>query len=95
MRCLWNCVQFWLCCMVTLSLAQVFSAFLLLPPLLSVGQVLWLVIVIVPLLAVSLVGAPTDPSIMQSATGKNQCAVSGQVGTPSYRFDLQCAVKST
>ncbi|XP_058796297.1 transmembrane protein 94 isoform X3 [Phymastichus coffea] len=79
MKCLWNCVQFWLCCMVTLSLVQAVSAFLLLPPLFSVGQVLWLTCLIVPLLAVSLVGSPSDPIIMQQATGKNQCGISAQV----------------
>ncbi|XP_011498921.1 PREDICTED: uncharacterized protein KIAA0195 isoform X1 [Ceratosolen solmsi marchali] len=79
MKCLWNCVQFWLCCLVTLAFVQALSAFLLLPPLFSVGQVLWLSFLIVPLLSASLVGTPTDSTIMQRATGKNQCAVSGQV----------------
>lgn len=79
MKCLRNCVQFWLCCLVTLSLVQALSALLLLPPLFSVGQVLWLGFLIVPLLAVSLVGTPTDPTIMQRATGKNQCAIGAQV----------------
>lgn len=79
MKCLWNCVQFWLCCLVTLSLVQALSAFMLLPPLFSVGQVLWVSFLIVPLLAVSLVGTPTDSTIMHSATGKNQCVISGQV----------------
>ncbi|OXU20778.1 hypothetical protein TSAR_005268 [Trichomalopsis sarcophagae] len=79
MKCLWNCVQFWLCCLVTLSLVQALSAYMLLPPLFSVGQVLWLSFLIVPLLAVSLVGTPTDSTIMHRATGKNQCVISGQV----------------
>lgn len=79
MKCLWNCVQFWLCCMVTLSLVQAISAFLLLPPLFNVGQVLWLTCLIVPLIAVSLVGSPSDSMIMQQATGKNQSGISAQV----------------
>ncbi|XP_012271899.1 transmembrane protein 94 isoform X2 [Orussus abietinus] len=79
MKCLWNCVQFWLCCVVTASVAQSLSAFLLLPPMFTVGQVLWLSCVIVPLLSVSMVATPTDPMIMQRATGKNQCVVTLQV----------------
>ncbi|XP_014222685.1 transmembrane protein 94 [Trichogramma pretiosum] len=86
MKCLWNCVQFWLCCVLTLALAQALSAFLLLPPLFTVGHVLWLGCVIVPVLAVSLVGTPTDPSIMQRATGKNQCLVTWEVAA----FVLWC-----
>ncbi|XP_046427153.1 transmembrane protein 94 isoform X1 [Neodiprion fabricii] len=79
MQCVWNCVQFWICCVVTLSMAQLLSSFLMLPPLFSVGQVLWLSCLIIPLLSVSLVATPTDPTIMQRATGKNQCLVNGQV----------------
>ncbi|XP_063995307.1 transmembrane protein 94 isoform X2 [Diachasmimorpha longicaudata] len=79
MKCLWNCVQFWLCCVVTLSLVQALSDFLMLPPLLSVGQTLWLICLIIPLLSVSMIATPTDPTIMQRATGKNQCAVTGEV----------------
>ncbi|KAJ8664808.1 hypothetical protein QAD02_006470 [Eretmocerus hayati] len=79
MRCVWNGVQFWLCCGVTLSLCQALSALLLLPPIFSVTHVLWLSVLIVPLIAMSLVATPTDPSIMQRATGKNHCSLSAQV----------------
>ncbi|XP_033214958.1 transmembrane protein 94 isoform X2 [Belonocnema kinseyi] len=79
MKCLWNCVQFWLGCVVTLSAAQAFSGFLLLPPLFSVGQVLWLTCLIIPLLSISMVATPTDSTIMQRATGKNQCVINRQV----------------
>ncbi|XP_011308488.1 uncharacterized protein KIAA0195 isoform X3 [Fopius arisanus] len=79
MKCLWNCVQFWLCCVVTLSLVQALSGFFMLPPLLSVGQTLWLICLIIPLLSISMIATPTDPTIMQRATGKNQCAVTGEV----------------
>ncbi|XP_057323877.1 transmembrane protein 94 isoform X3 [Microplitis mediator] len=79
MRCLWNCVQFWLCCVVTLSFAQALSVFLLLPPLLSISQVMWLICLIIPLLSMSIMATPTDPTIMQRATGKNQCVINGEV----------------
>lgn len=79
MMCLWNCVQFWLCCTVTLSFTQAMSGFLLLPPLFSVDQVLWLCCLIIPILSISMIATPMDPTIMQRATGKNQCTVNGQV----------------
>ncbi|XP_076391108.1 transmembrane protein 94-like protein l(2)k05819 isoform X1 [Megachile rotundata] len=76
---LWNCVQFWLCCTVTLSITQALSTFLLLPPLFSVDQVLWLSCLIIPMLSISLIAAPMDSTIMQRATGKNQCTINGQI----------------
>lgn len=79
MKCLWNCVQFWLGCVVTLAAVQAISGFLLLPPLFSIGQVLWLTCLIIPLLSISMVATPTDSTIMQRATGKNQCIINGQV----------------
>ncbi|XP_053975201.1 transmembrane protein 94 isoform X2 [Hylaeus volcanicus] len=79
MKCLWNCVQFWLCCTVTLSFTQAVSGFLLLPPLFSVDQVLWLSCLVIPMLSISMIATPKDTTIMQRATGKNQCTVNGQV----------------
>ncbi|XP_076621551.1 transmembrane protein 94-like protein l(2)k05819 isoform X4 [Colletes latitarsis] len=79
MKCLWNCVQFWLCCTVTLSFTQAVSGFLLLPPLFSVDQVLWLSCLIIPMLSISMIATPKDTTIMQRATGKNQCTINGQV----------------
>ncbi|CAK9816936.1 Transmembrane protein 94 [Anthophora quadrimaculata] len=79
MTCLWNCVQFWLCCTITLSFTQAVSGFFLLPPLFSVDQVLWLCCLIIPMLSISMIATPMDPTIMQRATGKNQCTINGQV----------------
>lgn len=79
MKNLWNCIQFWLCCLVTLSFMQMLSAFLLLPPLFSIDQVLWLSCLIIPILSTSMIATPIDPTIMQRATGKNQCVVNGEV----------------
>ncbi|XP_029032729.1 transmembrane protein 94 isoform X6 [Osmia bicornis bicornis] len=76
---LWNCVQFWLCCTVTLSITQALSGFLLLPPLFSVDQVLWLCCLIIPMLSISLIATPMDSTIMQRATGKNQCTINGRI----------------
>ncbi|XP_050421930.1 transmembrane protein 94 isoform X2 [Adelges cooleyi] len=82
-RCLmqrvWNCVQFWTSCMVSLSFLQLIAIALVLPPILSVGQVLWLTCIIIPLLAVSLVGGPTDHEVMHKPSGKNQCSISTEL----------------
>lgn len=66
-----NSLQFFLCCCLSLSLAQLLTSLLFLPPLLSTGHVLWLVFVILPVLSFSLLGTSCDPQVMTIATGKN------------------------
>lgn len=72
-------MQFWLCCSATVALTSLLPAFLMLPPLFSIEQALWLACLIIPMLSVSLTATPIDPTIMQRATGKNQCTVNGEV----------------
>ncbi|XP_059477239.1 transmembrane protein 94 isoform X2 [Neocloeon triangulifer] len=72
MQCLTNCLQFWLSSSVAVSIIQVVAIVSLLPPLFTIGQILWLQCVVIPILALSLIGKPTDTQIMQRATGKNQ-----------------------
>ncbi|KAK7869540.1 hypothetical protein R5R35_002309 [Gryllus longicercus] len=81
MQCVRNCMQFWMCCAGAVSGIQVLNISLMLPPIFSFGQVLWLVCVIIPILSLSLVGKPTDPQVMQKATGKNQNIVNTEVIT--------------
>ena len=45
----------------------------------AVGQVLWLTALIIPMLSLSLVGAPTDPHVMHRATAKNHCKMNAEV----------------
>ncbi|CAL4159798.1 unnamed protein product, partial [Meganyctiphanes norvegica] len=66
-----SCLQFLACCCLALSLLQVLATIAALPPLLSTGGVVWMVTVVIPVLSVSLVGAPTNPAVMNQATGKN------------------------
>lgn len=72
--------------MVTLSAVQMLSSFLLLPPLFTVGQVLWMVLLIVPLLSLSLIATPMDPNTMLCATEKNQCEVNLEVQNSNFRL---------
>ena len=66
-----NSLQFFLCCCLSLSLAQVITSLLLLPALLSPGHVLWLVCFVLPSLSFSLMGTPFDSQVSTIATGKN------------------------
>lgn len=65
-----NIFQFFLSSCLSLSLAQMISSMLFLPPLLSPGIVLWLSFIVIPLLSVSLMGVQSDPNVMNVATGK-------------------------
>uniref|UniRef100_A0A1B6JBX6 Uncharacterized protein n=1 Tax=Homalodisca liturata TaxID=320908 RepID=A0A1B6JBX6_9HEMI len=68
----WNCIQYWICGLMTLSAIQLMAAMFPLPPIFSTGQVIWLSMVIIPLLSLSFVAAKTDPQVMQRATSKHQ-----------------------
>lgn len=64
--------QFWLCCCIALSLLQVVSTILMLPGLLTTGQVLWFSCLVVPLISISLMAKPIDKDVMKKPQGKNQ-----------------------
>lgn len=66
-----NSLQFLLCCTMSLALVQLLASVLFLPPLLSSGQVVWLVFFVFPILSFSLMGVPLDPEVMRMASGKN------------------------
>ncbi|CAH1113628.1 unnamed protein product [Psylliodes chrysocephalus] len=69
---IWNSGQFWLCCCIALSLLQVVSTILMLPGLLTTGQVLWFSCLVVPLISISLMAKPIDKDVMKKPQGKNQ-----------------------
>lgn len=74
--CLLNLMQFWTCCLVFLTLAQVTSQIFGTELLLTVGQVLWMGSLVVPLLSLSLMGPQQpDRDVMNVSTGKNQVVV--------------------
>jgi hypothetical protein len=66
-----NSLQFLLCCSLSLSLVQLLGSLMLLPPLLTSGQVLFLVFLILPVMSFTLMSSPPDPHVMTVATGKN------------------------
>ncbi|XP_073997846.1 transmembrane protein 94-like protein l(2)k05819 isoform X2 [Rhodnius prolixus] len=79
MKCLWNCVQFWMCGVFTISILQVIAAIVMLPPIFTTGQILWLSCVVVPFLALSLVHIPANTQVMQRPGSKSQSNVNSEV----------------
>lgn len=71
--------QFWLCCCVSISIMQVVAAIFMLPALLTPGQVLWLLFVVVPILSLSLMGDPIDSDTMKRPQAKLQVAFDKEV----------------
>ncbi|XP_036318816.1 transmembrane protein 94 isoform X4 [Rhagoletis pomonella] len=69
---LWNCIQYWACCAGALSVINILSACLSLPPLLTPLMVIYLMSIPVPLIALALAHIDVDPKIMNRATGKKQ-----------------------
>lgn len=67
---LWNCIQFWVCCACTLSIINTICACLALPPILTPFTLVYLMCVLVPLIATTLVRNESDPEIMSRATAK-------------------------
>lgn len=65
-----NCFQFFLSSCLSLSLAQLLTSMLFLPPLLSPGVILWLSCIVLPILSCSLMGTEVDDQVMSIATGK-------------------------
>ncbi|CAH1388876.1 unnamed protein product [Nezara viridula] len=79
MMCLWNCLQFWICCMFTLTMVQMITIMVMLPPLFSAGQTLWLSCVVLPLLSISLVNSPTNTQVMLRPVPKKQSTINSKV----------------
>jgi hypothetical protein len=66
-----NSLQFYLCCCLSLSLAQFGADAAMLPSLFSTGQLLWLLCLQLPILSLSLVASQPQTQLMTLATGKN------------------------
>ncbi|KAF4527294.1 hypothetical protein B566_EDAN001068 [Ephemera danica] len=79
MQCITNSLQFWLSSSISISLVQIVATLVVLPPIFTTGQVLWMQCVVIPFLALALIGKPTDSYIMQRATGKNQCSITTEL----------------
>ncbi|XP_064632802.1 transmembrane protein 94-like isoform X2 [Lineus longissimus] len=74
-----NCFQFLLSCYMTLSFTQLFTSIFVLPPIISGHHILWLVCLILPCLALTLITTEVDPLVMTIALGKNKGHLKTQV----------------
>lgn len=72
---LWNCIQFWSCCGVMISILNMLSSCMSLPAILTPDLSLYLMCFVVALLSVSLVRIEPDSMIMNRATGKKTTSV--------------------
>ncbi|KAG1650697.1 Transmembrane protein 94 [Nymphon striatum] len=65
-----NSFRVMLYCCMTVTLLQLFAIFLLLPPILTGCQILWLTCVVIPVVSISTMASPSDSRIMFLATNK-------------------------
>ncbi|GAB6020787.1 hypothetical protein CHUAL_003446 [Chamberlinius hualienensis] len=66
-----NCFYFYLSCSLSLSVMILLSSAFLLPPPLTLSQILFFVLFTIPILSLSLIGCPLDDNISNVATAKN------------------------
>lgn len=83
---LWSCIQFWACCACSLAAMNTVCAALLLPPLLTPLSLLYVMCIVVPLLATTLVRSDSNQRVMNRATGKKQTTFD----SPVFFFVLWC-----
>ena len=62
--CLRNTLQFWAASAASLSVIQLLAALFFLPPLFTIGQIIWFTCITISLLSVLWIGVRTDPSVM-------------------------------
>ncbi|BES99398.1 kiaa0195 [Nesidiocoris tenuis] len=86
MQCLWTCVQFWMSGVTAVSLVQLITTIVLLPPIFTVGHVLWICCLVIPVISLTLGHAPLNPQVMQMPGNKVQCSLSFEVAA----FVLWC-----
>ncbi|XP_055841697.1 transmembrane protein 94 isoform X1 [Episyrphus balteatus] len=83
---LWNCIQYWACCAGTLSVINILSACLSLPPILTPLSLIYLMCLPVPMISVSLAHIDADSKTMNRATAKKQTEYDSKV----FGFVLWC-----
>lgn len=94
----WCSVQYWVCCTVALTAVQLLAMVLQLPPLLTVGQVIWMCAFVVPVLSAGLLGVPVDRGVMKMPVGKRQCGVDGEVSHSKHIYitsSIVCIITDT
>lgn len=83
---LWSCIQFWACCACSLAAMNTVCAALSLPALLTPLTLIYLMCIVVPVLAATLVRSDSNQRVMNRATGKKQTTFDSNV----FFFVLWC-----
>lgn len=81
-NCIRNSIQFWLCCQVSVTLLGLISLLMLIPPLFTIADTMWLSCCVIPILSLTLSFATmdtVDPEAMESASFKNQVTLDKNV----------------
>ena len=81
-NCIRNSIQFWLCCQVAVTVLGLISLLMLLPPLFTIGDAMWLSCFVIPTLALTLSFATMDrveSDVMELASTKNQVTLDRNV----------------
>uniref|UniRef100_A0A182N110 Cation-transporting P-type ATPase C-terminal domain-containing protein n=1 Tax=Anopheles dirus TaxID=7168 RepID=A0A182N110_9DIPT len=76
---LWSCVQYWACCGASLAIMNTVTAILSLPPMIVPLHALYLMCIVVPLVALTLLRVEPDPALMKRATGRKQKSLSSRL----------------
>ncbi|XP_077286131.1 transmembrane protein 94-like protein l(2)k05819 isoform X3 [Arctopsyche grandis] len=72
MMSMWSSIQFWLSASFSLVLLQLLSLMLCLPMILTLGNVMWFCMIVIPVISVALMCTPVDSGVMKRATYKHQ-----------------------
>jgi hypothetical protein len=81
-KCVRNSIQFWICCNIAVAVLGLVILLMLLPPLYSLSDSIWLSCIIVPVLTIGLafsIMTRVDISVMNSPSWKNQVVIDQQV----------------
>lgn len=62
---LWNCIQFMVCAACSLTVMNLLSAILALPPVFPPGTILYLMCFAIPLISISLARISSDPKVLR------------------------------
>uniref|UniRef100_A0A182QD36 Cation-transporting P-type ATPase C-terminal domain-containing protein n=1 Tax=Anopheles farauti TaxID=69004 RepID=A0A182QD36_9DIPT len=76
---LWSCVQYWACCGASLAIMNTVTTVLSLPPMIVPLHALYLMCIVVPLVALTLLRVEPDPALMKRATGRKQKTLSSRL----------------
>ncbi|OXA57950.1 hypothetical protein Fcan01_07407 [Folsomia candida] len=86
-KCVRNAIQFWICCNCSVTFLGLLALLMLLPPLFSLSDSIWLSCIIIPILTMGLAFSiinRVDISVMSAPSFKNQMIIDRQMVVYSF-----------